>query len=96
MPIRLTAGYSDAISTSFDNVVPILLIPSYDLNPEQGDCQPIGGSFVTQVAAALEAWRQTEEPQASGSYMFDLALHARAWRSPANDPHRLDALSVIV
>lgn len=78
VPIRLAAGYSYAITTGFDDVVPILLIPSYELNPIS-DCQPIAGSFVTQVAAALEAWRQAEQPSASdGSYTFDLAVYTQA------------------
>ena len=78
VPIRLTAGYSYAISAGFDDFVPILLIPSYDLNPIS-DCQSIAGSFVSQVAADLEAWRQAEQPPANdGSYTFDLAVHTQA------------------
>jgi LysM repeat protein len=79
LAVRLAVGYSYAVTETtngdeLDVLVPIFLIPSYDLDPST-DWKVAPGSFVCQIESALRGWRK-DTSATNASYVFDFTIYA--------------------
>ncbi|MDT3395914.1 LysM peptidoglycan-binding domain-containing protein [Streptomyces sp. B1866] len=80
LPVRLAAGYSYPMATSadgetsLDSLVPVLLVPTHDFDPNK-DWEPGEGNFVRTVGDAVQDWYEAAEPP-KGAIRFDVTLYA--------------------
>lgn len=90
LSLRLGCGYQYSVASAggveLDSVMPIFLVPSVDFYPAAGEgAEPHPAdwdwkaqtSFVSQVAAMAEKWRDENHPSPEGgAFVFDLTVYA--------------------
>ncbi len=87
LTIRFAAAYSYALastpgdnggsSQNLDTLVPIVLVPSFDFNPNTDWNWNDETSFVSRMQAVVEMWQTANNPvTTNGSYLFDLTVFA--------------------